>query len=186
MDAFAKRCKRQTIFRILCSNFVHTNYWDNQSDSILNFWSAFFNYFSIFSLASPVNCRPFQKNSSTLAWIPFSINGFFLSLRILIDLALTLDSFLRSVSVILTRTFICRYFFIMFPQITFLIACCSWSFVFFLATFISSERAFANSSLFLIGFGITLRLTPESLNSSSTLLLGVVASLWFWNEEDLG
>ena len=64
------------------------------------------------------------------------------------DFALTLDSFLRSVSVILARTFICRYFLIMFHEITFLIACCSWSFVFLLATFISSERAFANSSLF--------------------------------------
>ena len=93
------------------------------------------------------------------------------------DFALTLDSFLRFVSVILAKTFICRYFLIMFPEITFLIACCSWSFLFFLATFISSERAFASSSFFLIGFGITLGLTPESIISASTLLLGVVASL---------
>ena len=103
------------------------------------------------------------------------------------DFALTLDSFLRSVSVILARTFIWWYFLLMFPEVTFLIAsaCYSWSFVFFLATFIYSVRAFANSSLFLIGFRITLGLKPESIISSSTLLLGVVASLWFWNEEDL-
>ena len=92
------------------------------------------------------------------------------------DFALTFDNFLRSVSVILARTLICRYFLIMFPEITFLIACCSWSFVFFLATFISSERVFGNSSLFLIVFGITLGITPESIISASTLLLGVVAS----------
>ena len=105
------------------------------------------------------------KKSMTLAWTPFSIKGFFLMLRILMDFALTFSSFLRSVIVISLRVFICLYFFTVLLEMTFLIACWSSLLLFLLAIFISSEITFAKRSLFLIGLGITLGLTPASLIS---------------------
>ena len=99
-------------------------------------------------------------------------------LRILMDFALTFASFLQFVMVISLRVFICLYFFTILPKMTFLIACWSSLLLLLLAIFISSEIAFAKRSLFLIGLEITLGLTPASLISESTFLLGVKGSFW--------